>query len=91
MEKLSNLFGKMSIRGSFNPEMIALIALLKKNTRLAQVSNFFPFIVHKMVCDEIFLYLTREFYCFVNYINIQIFNFASCEILKARELPKHQW
>ena len=44
-----------------------------------------------MICVETFLYLTREFYCFVKHINIQTFHFTSCDILKAGELPKPKW
>ena len=43
-----------------------------------------------MVCVDIFLYLTREFYCFLKHANIQTFYFISCNILKAREPTKHQ-
>ena len=50
-----------------------------------------PFIVHTLVYFEAFLYLTREFYCFLKQINIQTFHFTSRGIIEARELPEHQW
>ena len=44
-----------------------------------------------MVFVETFLYLTRKSYCVVKHMNIQTFHLTSCDILKARGLPKPKW
>ena len=59
------------------------------------VTNFSNFCFHLQIIQcfvlRLFLYLTREFYCFVKHINIETFHFTSCNILQAREFPKPEW